>query len=695
MEKGEVVEQGGHDELMVLGGKYQALVEAAEEKESASQDAVQVVPSTVASGDLESGAVLALANEPGKPSGGATQSAEEDEEKKKQEKDKKMQEAKADQAVIKRMWSMYNDDDWRLFCIGVLGAMGAGFVNPFTGIIFVKIIAMLYLSDPDEVEDEGVLWCIVMVIASIVLQLSEMAKAYGFGTIGARMTKRLRGDLFDAVVRQDIGFYDLTTSGSLCSLLSEEVAMVPALTGEEFGRNVGFMFCLVFALLFGFGLGSWLVGLVFLAILPAMMIAMAVEFAVLNPSAGGEGVNDESMGSVASTIMSEVVTSVRTVASFTLEETKLTQFRESMDTHLAKAKITAAFSGSVRAFSQASIFVGFGFVFYIGNRFIISGDVKGSKDTLIVGDVTPMEKVLIPILCMFMLAAGFGAAAMDATDMTKATAAGRKVFQLIDRKSPIDIGAPGRSIDKVKGEITFDKVRFTYPSRPESCIYKSFDLTVEPGTTVALVGSSGSGKSTVVQLVERFYDPDDGRVLLDGHNLKDLDLKWLRSKVGLVSQEPVLFSGTIFENIALGKIGATRDEVIAAAKMANAHGFIEEFEKGYDTDVGGGGGKLSGGQKQRVAIARAIIKNPAILLLDEATSALDNESERVVQAALDELISQKDQQRTTLVIAHRLTTIRNADKIVVMEKGEVVEQGGHDELMALGGKYSKLSASMH
>ena len=212
---------------------------------------------------------------------------------------------------------------------------------------------------------------------------------------------------------------------------------------------------------------------------------------------------------------------------------------------------------------------------------------------------------------------------------------------------------------------------------------------------MALVGQSGSGKSTAIQLIERFYDPDAGCVKLDGVNIQDLNIAWLRKQIGLVGQEPVLFAGTIAENIGYGKEGATMAEIEAAAKSANAHSFIETLPSKYDTDVGEKGGQLSGGQKQRVAIARAIIKNPVVLLLDEATSALDTESERVVQEALDQLLA--TQKRTTVVIAHRLSTIRNATKICVIEKGQVVEQGTHEQLLAIGhgGKYFALAQTNH
>jgi ABC-type multidrug transport system fused ATPase/permease subunit len=241
------------------------------------------------------------------------------------------------------------------------------------------------------------------------------------------------------------------------------------------------------------------------------------------------------------------------------------------------------------------------------------------------------------------------------------------------------------------GRLVFEHVAFRYPARRDVQIYSDFQLTVEPGMTCALVGGSDSGKSTAVALVERFYDPDAGRVLLDGVDLRTLNLKWLRQQIGLVGQEPVLFDGSIAQNIAYGKPGATAQQIEEAARKSNAHGFISTFPDAYETRVGQGGSQLSGGQKQRIAIARAILKNPAILLLDEATSALDTESERIVQDALDALLAA--QKRTTIVIAHRLSTIRTADKIAVVGDGRVIEEGTHDQLLWRRGHYHALVAA--
>merc|ERR1719424_325464 len=433
------------------------------------------------------------------------------------------------------------------------------------------------------------------------------------------------------------------------------------------------------------------------------MIGMVIEFAVISGVSGGDA--KTSMGADAANIMSEAVRSIRTVYSYGLDETLVKEFEGSFDKHLAKEKGKAFLQGSTRMFSQMSLFIGFGVVYFVANGWLIDDSelsdncmerpnnckIPGQKNVPFLGDLTPMERFLLPIFCMFMLAAGFAAAGMDATDLGKAAAASVKVFEIIDRKPNIDRKDTSgkRTIEKVAGQFEFKNVAFTYPSRTELPVYKDLNVSVEAGNTVAFVGSSGSGKSTGVQLIERFYDPAKGSITLDGVDLKDLDINWLRSQIGLVSQEPVLFDGTIMHNIKLGKAGATDEEAIEAAKSANAHDFIMEQPDNYDTQVGVGGGKLSGGQKQRVAIARAIIKDPPILLLDEATSALDNKSEVVVQAALDDLLAKK--KRTTLVIAHRLTTIQDSDKIIVLDHGDVIEQGAHAQLMEQKGVYAALT----
>jgi ATP-binding cassette subfamily B (MDR/TAP) protein 1 len=607
-------------------------------------------------------------------------------------------EAKKASKAVSRVWSMIKPEEYKFLYTGILGACIAGFNNPFVGIVFVKVIRILYMTDPDQLESDGLTWCLIMIVSAFFSQVGEMMKAYGFGMMKAAMTQRLRHDLYAASINQNMAFYDLTPASKLTSLLGEETAMVPALTGEQLGQTIGFAATLVFALGFGFGLGSWKVGLVFLGILPLMMAGMVIEFAVISGGSSNGGVSIESTGAKAANIMGEAVSSIRTVYSYNLEKNLMEEFATALDQHLAHAKISAIGKGSARAFSQCTLFIGFGLVYYIGNGFIIDGEIEPSKGTIIYGDMNPMEKMLLPIFCMFMLAAGFGSASMDATDMGKAKVAAVKLFDLIDRKPTIDrknTKSNQAVIDQTKcgGQFVLDNVAFTYPSRPELPVYTDLTVDIQSGTTVAFVGSSGSGKSTLVQLVERFYDPSNGSIKLDGIDLKDLDVNWLRRQIGMVGQEPVLFSGSIKDNIALGKEGATDEEIIEAAKSANAHDFIMEQPKGYDTGVGTGGGQLSGGQKQRVAIARAIIKNPPILLLDEATSALDNESERVVQEALDELLT-KGNKRTTLVIAHRLTTIQSADKIIVLDHGNLVEQGTHAELMASGGQYATLSRTM-
>jgi len=269
-----------------------------------------------------------------------------------------------------------------------------------------------------------------------------------------------------------------------------------------------------------------------------------------------------------------------------------------------------------------------------------------------------------------------------------ATAAAR-MHEMIDRLQPLEAdGKKGATKESIRGRIVFRDVRFSYPSRPDTRVLDGVNLTIAEGATVGLVGGSGSGKSTVISLLQRFYSPDSGEILLDGYDIAALNAEWLRSQIGLVSQEPVLFATSILENIAYGRDGgATEEEVVEAAKAANVHGFVSALPDGYRTPVGERGVQLSGGQKQRIAIARAVLKDPAVLLLDEATSALDAESECVLQEALERIMKG----RTAVLVAHRLSTIRGVDSIAVVQDGRVVEQGTHGDLVSRpDGAYSRL-----
>ncbi|VAI43722.1 unnamed protein product [Triticum turgidum subsp. durum] len=295
----------------------------------------------------------------------------------------------------------------------------------------------------------------------------------------------------------------------------------------------------------------------------------------------------------------------------------------------------------------------------------------------------------VVILALFFATFGVSNASALASNATKAKVSAISVFSILDRKSKNDTSSDeGMMLENVTGDIEFSNVSFKYPSRPDVQIFSDFTLHIPSRKTIALVGESGSGKSTIISLLERFYDPDSGSISVDGVEIKSLRISWLRDQMGLVGQEPVLFNDTIRANITNGKHGeVTEEEVTGVAKAANAHEFISSLPQGYDTLVGEKGVQLSGGQKQRVAIVRAIIKDPKILLLDEATSALDAESERIVQDALDRVMVS----RTTIVVAHRLSTIKGADAIAVLKEGKIAEKGNHEALVRIkDGVYASL-----
>jgi len=379
-------------------------------------------------------------------------------------------------------------------------------------------------------------------------------------------------------------------------------------------------------------------------------------------------------------LASEAIGSIRTIASLGLQEHMVHKFSAALVDKRRALLRSNLWLGVANGVTNAVIYIVFAGVFGLAVFFIDRGWMEPDEAL----------KVFFPL--MFSVA-GIVATQTWAADRVKAREAVTKVFNTVDRVPSIDVeSTAGSEPHHVVGRIEFVDVKFRYPARPTMMVFERLNLTIEAETTAAIVGPSGSGKSTVIALVQRFYDPQAGAVLLDATDIRSLRLSWLRSQMALVQQEPVLFGGTIMENISYGCSGASAADVESAAKLANAHGFTSAFPDGYRTRVGERGVQLSGGQKQRIAIARAIIRDPFLLLLDEATSALDSENERIVQETLDQLLEKR--RGTALVISHRLSTIQGADQIFVIFEGNVVEKGTHTELLqSTAGHYSRLIAS--
>eukprot|EP00615_Pteridomonas_danica_P006684 CAMPEP_0114342822 /NCGR_PEP_ID=MMETSP0101-20121206/10103_1 /TAXON_ID=38822 ORGANISM="Pteridomonas danica, Strain PT" /NCGR_SAMPLE_ID=MMETSP0101 /ASSEMBLY_ACC=CAM_ASM_000211 /LENGTH=405 /DNA_ID=CAMNT_0001477153 /DNA_START=829 /DNA_END=2046 /DNA_ORIENTATION=- len=381
-------------------------------------------------------------------------------------------------------------------------------------------------------------------------------------------------------------------------------------------------------------------------------------------------------------LVTEAVGSARTVVALGLEIFISKIYEKSLiepcRQSIKDSYVTSASGGFTHVISMAC----YGVVFSIGAEFKSQG-------------VLTTTEMMVTVFVILFSAPALGRQSQFLPDEIAGEIAALRLFRVIDMIPKINSDSmEGIKPNSCDGCFEVKDVHFSYPTRPELKIFKGYNLTIKAGETVALVGESGGGKSTVISLLERFYDPQQGQVLLDGIDIKELNVQWLRDQISLVSQEPILFATSIMENIRHGKRNASDEEVYEAARMANAEGFIRGFPDGFATQVGERGLQLSGGQKQRIAIARAIIRDPRILLLDEATSALDSESEAVVQSALDALL--KSKKRTTIVVAHRLSTIRNADKIAVVYDGCIVEQGTHDELMAIkDGNYNRLTQLQH
>ncbi|KAL4367908.1 hypothetical protein GQ457_05G001360 [Hibiscus cannabinus] len=541
----------------------------------------------------------------------------------------------------------------------------------------VSIRRLAYLNKPEL--PVILLGTIAAAINGVILPtyalLSSPSRTYFFSIAGCKLIQRIRSMCFEKVVRMEVGWFDETdnSSGSIGARLSADAATIRGLVGDALAQMVSNLASVIAGLVIAF-VASWQLAFIVVGLIPLIGVNGYVQVRFIK----GFSADAKMMYEEASQVANDAVGSIRTVASFCAEEKVMELYRKKCEGPLRTGIRQGLISGAGFGISFFLLFNVYATTFYAGSRLVEHGDATFSD-------------VFQVFLALTMASIGISQSSSLAPDTSKAKSAAASIFAIIDRKSKIDPNdESGTILENVKGDIELRHVSFKYPLRPDIQIFRDLNLSIHAGKTVALVGESGSGKSTVISLLQRFYDPDSGRITLDGVEIQTLQLKWLRQQMGLVSQEPVLFNDTIRANIAYGKGGnATEAEILAASELANAHKFISSLQQGYDTVVGERGIQLSGGQKQRVAIARAIVKSPKILLLDEATSALDAESERVVQDALDRVMVN----RTTVVVAHRLSTIKNADVIAVVKNGVIVEKGKHDTLINIkDGFYASLVA---
>ncbi|XP_076892413.1 ABC transporter B family member 1 [Bidens hawaiensis] len=564
--------------------------------------------------------------------------------------------------------------DYVLMGIGTLGAFVHGCSLP----IFLRFFADLVNSfgsnanNIDQMSQEVLKYAFYFLVVGAAIWASSWAEISCWMYTGERQSTKMRIKYLEAALSQDIQFFDTEVRTSdVVFAINTDAVMVQDAISEKLGNFIHYMATFVSGFVVGFT-AVWQLALVTLAVVPLIAVIGGIHTTTLAKLSA----KSQDALSQAGNIAEQTIVQIRTVLAY-VDESRALQAYSSALKISQKLGYKSGFSkGFGLGATYFTVFCCYALLLWYGGYLVRNNHTNGGLA------IATMFSVMIGGLAL-------GQSAPSMSAFAKARVAAAKIFQIIDHKPSVDKNAEsGVELDSVSGLVELKNVNFAYPSRPDVKILNNFSLSVPAGKTIALVGSSGSGKSTVVSLIERFYDPTSGQVMLDGHDIKELKLKWLRQQMGLVSQEPALFATTIQENILLGRPDASMVEIEEAARVSNAHSFIIKLPDAYDTQVGERGLQLSGGQKQRIAIARAMLKNPAILLLDEATSALDSESEKLVQEALDRFMIG----RTTLVIAHRLSTIRKADLVVVLQQGGVLEMGTHDELFAKGetGVYAKL-----
>ncbi|KAL9236879.1 hypothetical protein vseg_011498 [Gypsophila vaccaria] len=590
---------------------------------------------------------------------------------KKGNKNNKNKHKKVEKVGFMKLFSFGDKYDRMLMMVGSIAAICNGIAQPLMTLILSQVINSFGHSDPRHVVHDVSKVSLKFLFLAIYTGVACFLQVTCWIVTGERQAARIRGLYLQTILRQDVAFFDTeTNTGEVIGRMSGDTVLIQDAMGEKVAKFIQLSSTVVGGFVIAF-IRGWLLAIVLLACIPALVLAGGIMALLMMKMSSRAQMAYADAGNV----VEQTVTAIRTVASFTGEKNAIKKYDDKLVVAY-KATVTQGLASGVGLGALLFIITScYALAVWYGGRLILERGYNGGQ-------------VINVIMAMMTGGMSLGQTSPCLNAFASGQAAAYKMFETIKRTPRIDSSSTeGITKEDIAGDVELKDVYFKYPARPDVQIFAGFSLKIPSGTTAALVGQSGSGKSTVISLIERFYDPDSGEVHIDGVDLKKYRLSWIRQKIGLVSQEPVLFTTTMKDNIAYGKEGATDLEIRTAIELANAAKFIDKLPNGLDTMVGDRGTQLSGGQKQRIAIARAILKNPRILLLDEATSALDAESERIVQDALDRIMTN----RTTVIVAHRLTTIKNADMIAVVHQGKILEKGSHDELIRdPEGGYSQL-----